>query len=104
MEAKHTPSPWEMIIPKDAPEYVLVTNKNGCLYVGRKSGQEGADAKLIASAPELLKVLIKLKDEYSFSLRNQGGILGLTTEKTEKLMAENNLLKLANDVIKKATE
>jgi len=65
METKHTPAPWK--ISEDGQGNPFITNPKEwgmiCSITTREQNHE-ANAKLIASAPELLEALIKLNDYF----------------------------------------
>ncbi|WP_244828471.1 hypothetical protein [Caballeronia sp. TF1N1] len=64
MKTKHTPGPWNPSV-----ETGFVYSVHHCLiaevYSGDGHGQQSANARLIAAAPELLEVLIAINDYVS---------------------------------------
>lgn len=64
MSAQHTPGPWEMCYDKGSTRDIL-SRKHGGICVVRRAGVHNdatynANARLIASAPELIAALIAM--------------------------------------------
>ena len=70
MQTQHTPGPWRYCKTNGSPthgEHVIAGSKPGYLAEVRDcgSGDVGANARLIAAAPELLAALVELRDWYT---------------------------------------
>ena len=70
MQKQHTPGPWRYCKTNGSPthgEHVVAGAKPGYLAEVRDcgSGDVVANARLIASAPELLAALVELRDWYA---------------------------------------
>ena len=70
MQKQHTPGPWRYCKTNGSPthgEHVVAGAKPGYLAEVRDcgSGHVVANARLIASAPELLAALVELRDWYA---------------------------------------
>jgi len=76
METKHTPGPWNYEKIEDSTLHYIL-GKDGEVLVGRTSYalKSEANAKLIASAPDLLEALMSLlyKNEFGAYMIGQKG-------------------------------
>ena len=73
---KHTPGEWKVVFPPNAPNGVLVMTEK-CYIEVEPTTEEGiANAKLIASAPELLEALESMKIIYHGWLQQDESTIG----------------------------
>lgn len=95
MESKHTPGPWNKYSDNRGIGALQIDGDEGSqlvsLVYGRDAHEQNANAKLIASAPELLNSLIDARE-----LLKDWGI--------DEEAAGHALLHHIESVIKKATE
>lgn len=113
METKHTKGEWK--VSECIPNAILALEGNieinngdwsiACVFTDCGYDEEPqANAKLIAAAPELLDALIHTLNELKMSLANQGAVLGMTMEKINEMLESHNIVKKAEQAIKKATK
>lgn len=94
---KHTPAPWKVVETdkerkNEANPFDVMANDHQCIAHITNWSPE-ANAKLIASAPELLETLVEIKSKLDKITINGN----FTTE-------ENEVYELTINAIKKATE
>jgi hypothetical protein len=77
MKTQHTIGPWKVELAQTTPGLCIVTPKGGTAYIGDDNlkfnrGEQAANARLIAAAPDLLEAL----QDAEFLLRKAGQIGG----------------------------
>lgn len=81
------------------PDDPMTTSTVAMMFGSMALPESQANAKLFANSKKALEALIKLRQEYEFSLRNQAGLWGNDTEQIRKWISENPVLKETDNVI-----
>lgn len=68
---KHTKGPWALNSRNFGEYFDLVTNEPTPTFISKISGQNEANAQLIAAAPEMLELLEYIRDNEILDMDNE---------------------------------